>query len=223
MIRRPTQKLWPVNASRLKVGPLTEPVTADELRDHLRETSAGLSDGQADALITEARAWFEMKTGQALIEQTWTLTLDTWPIGDTAWWSGVKQGSINEMNGAAVVDIALPIGPVLDVPSIKTYDEASTETVVTVQDVFHVDTTSVPARLALKSGQSWPAATRMVNAVVIEYTAGYGADATYVPDLIKRAIKQIAGGLYSHRGDGCESVTDATTRALIGSFMKARI
>jgi len=34
---------------------------------------------------------------------------------------------------------------------------------------------------------------------------------------------QIAAGLYTHRGDGCESVTDGVTVALINSYKKARL
>jgi len=210
-------------SNRLTTAPASEPVTTHEMRTHLRETSTGLPDVEANALIATAREWFEDQIGVALINQSWTLTLDDWPLGPTEWWDGVRQGSINQMNGASNIAVGFPRWPLSSVTSVTTYDTASNATVADVSATFDIDAASQPARMALKAGQGWPSATRSVNAISIVYVAGYGADATTVPAPMKRAILQIAAGLYSNRGDGCGMAADASTTALINSYKKARL
>ena len=58
--------------------------------------------------------------------------------------------------------------------------------------------------MTLQQGATWPVALRSSAAIEIDYTAGYGVDATTVPAPIKRAIRQMAAYMYEHRGDGCE-------------------
>ena len=221
---RHTQKNWPDHANRLTTAPTVEPVTPDELRTQLRETSAGLPDVEANDLIETAREWFEEQLGVALIQQSWTLTMDDWPIGETPWWDGVVQGHINSLDqNSAIVAIGLPRWPLSSVTSVTTYADDDTSTAVVVADTFNIDTASIKGRMALKNGQSWPVASRGVNAIAIEYVAGHGATAAYVPAPMKRAVKQIAAGLYTHRGDGCEAVADGVTMALIQSYKLVRV
>ena len=86
---------------------------------------------------------------------------------------------------------------------MKVYDEASNETSVTVADTFDVDPYSIPGRMTLKAGQTWPVALRANNAIEIAFVAGY-TSAANVPATFKRAVKQLAAYNYSHRGDECD-------------------
>jgi len=59
---------------------------------------------------------------------------------------------------------------------------------------------------------------REINAIEIVYTAGFGDAATAVPPVVKRAVKQIAAYLYTHKGDDC-GADDALAAA--GSLLDA--
>jgi hypothetical protein len=218
---RPVKKVWPANANRLLTGPATEPVTPAELRLHLRESATGLPDAEAGVLIETARQFLEDQIGVALITQSWTLTMDSWPQGQSPWWEGTRQGAIGDLYSHIVSDIGPPRWPLASVTSITTYDDTDAPTEVVVANVFNVDTQSTPGRIALKNGATWPEAMRGINAISIVYVAGYG-DATYTPAPMKRAVLQIAAGLYTHRGD-CDGAMDATTKMLVNGYKKVRV
>jgi len=196
--------LYQQRGSVLVTAPATEPVTASELRTHLRTDSTELPDGEANSLIAEARSHIENETGLAFISQTWRLAIDRWPAGGEAWWDGVREMSITELyRSNSLQSVKLPRWPLASITSITTYDEASNSTSVTTANVFDVDTYRTPGRLTLKRGQTWPVALRASNAIEIVYVAGY-ANAAAVPAMMKRAVKQLAAFLYSNRGDDCD-------------------
>ena len=82
--------------------PALEPVTTVEMKAHLR-----IDDVSEDAVladyITTARETIERRTGLALINQTWLLTLDSWPDCDI---------------------VELPRSPLVSVLSIDIFDAA---------------------------------------------------------------------------------------------------
>ena len=204
MSLRESVPLYQQHGLALVTGPASEPVTASDLRSHLRTDSSELPDGEANALITDARAEIENMAGVAFITQTWRLALDRWPAGGEAWWDGVREMSILELYGSnAIRSLTLPRWPLQSITSITTYDEASNATSVTVASVFDVDLYRNPGRITLKRGQTWPTALRGSNAIEIVYVAGY-TSANSVPSPMKRAVKQLAAFLYSHRGDDCD-------------------
>jgi hypothetical protein len=201
---RPPIHLQQYRGHVLTVPPATEPVSLSEVKAQL------VIDGTADdALLTgfiaEARQEIEDVTGLALITQTWRLSLDHWPHGQGDWWDGVRQGAIADIyaNGAPAW-VQMPRYPLASIVSVTAFDEAGNGTVITVPDVFDVDTYQQPGRMALKRGQTWPIALRTINAIQIDYTAGYG-NAAAVPGPIKRAIRNMVAHMYSHRGDGCDA------------------
>ena len=183
------------------VAPLTEPVTPTELRTFLREDPAEFPDDVADLYIAQAREYLEEMTGLAFIEQTWKMTLDNWPGYVEPWWDGVRQIAISELTGGAGKAVTLPRYPLIDVTDVTVYDEGDVNTVIAVSTVFVIDTQQKPGRLGLRSGQLWPIATRDMNAIEITYEAGFGADASEVPALLRGAVLDLAGYYYSHRGE----------------------
>lgn len=205
-LRNPIQTTQ-YRGSVLVTPPSIEPITASELQKHLRANESILPADDAYELIAEARQEMEDRTGMAFINQTWRLSLDDWPNSQQQWWDGSVQSSISELYGprGLIGTISLPRYPVGSITSMTVYDEDSNATSVTVGDVFDVDTYQRPARIRLKSGQTWPVALRPTNAIEILYVAGYGPNAASVPYAIKRAIKLLAAYMFAHRGDGCDA------------------
>jgi len=204
MSLRASVPLYQFRGSVLTVAPATEPVTAAELRTHLRTDATELPDAEANALITDARTEIENMTGLAFISQSWRLSIDRWPAGGEAWWDGVREMSITELyNSNTLQSLVLPRWPLVSITSVTVYDEDSNASTVTVNDVFDVDIYQTPGRITLKRGQTWPVALRANDAIQVIYVAGY-ANAAAVPSTMKRAVKQLAAFLYSHRGDDCD-------------------
>lgn len=204
MALRQAAKLYPFRGHQLQTAPASEPVTAADLRTHLRETEAGLPAAEANSFITSARTMIEEMTGLALITQSWRLVYDRWPGTREVWWDGVRDGALNELYGAAAdVAIMLPRYPLQSVSGVSVFAEDNSETVVDVAATFYVDTYQKPGRIALQYGKTWPIAMRPTNGVQIDYVAGYGAAAPSVPEPLRQAVKVGAAMLYTNRGDGC--------------------
>jgi uncharacterized phiE125 gp8 family phage protein len=226
MSLRAAVPLYQFRGSVLTSAPASEPVTATELRTHLRTDSTELPDAEANALITDSRTEIENMTGLAFITQSWRLSLDRWPAGGEAWWDGVREMSITELYRTSTIQsVVLPRWPLASITSITTFDENSNSTSVTTANVFDVDIYQTPGRITLKRGQTWPVALRANNAIQIIYVAGY-ANAAAVPSPMKRAIKQLAAFLYSNRGDDCDpkDAYDASGAAgIIAQYKVARV
>ena len=203
-LRSPVQ-LTNARGSVIVTQPAIEPVTAAEFKAQVRDDA--LTDAEALAWVTTARAYIEEMNNLAIITQTWRLALDRWPSGREKWWDGVRQGSRTELYGpSSFSDVPLPRYPLQSITSVTTFDTGNNATAVTVSDVFNVDTYRTPGRLALRFGQTWPIALRETNAIVIDYVSGYGSAAGDVPAPIKQGILLMAASLYENRGDGCSTV-----------------
>jgi uncharacterized phiE125 gp8 family phage protein len=96
-------------------------------------------------------------------------------------------------------NILLPKSPVASVTHIKTHtdsDEASTYS----SSNYYLDNVSVPSRIVLRKGKSYPSDLRVANGIEIQYVAGYGAT-TAIPYDIKSACLEYSAYLFEHRGD----------------------
>jgi uncharacterized phiE125 gp8 family phage protein len=224
MSLRPSIPLYQHRGHVLVTPPAAEPVTAEELREHLAFDSADtamLSDYMALGLIEDARTLVEQFTGLALVNQTWRLSLDVWPAVRDAWWDGVRQMSAQELYSSATMrSLDLPRSPLVSVVSCTVFDEASNSAAVDIAGTFDIDTDSMPGRLTLRRGATWPIALRANNAIQIVYVAGYGDASENVPGPLKRAVKHLAAFLHEHRGDNCSS-DEAIARSGAGMFLNA--
>lgn len=219
MALRHTAKLFQDRGNRITTAPAVEPVTVEEMKTQLRIDGTD-EDAFLEDAITEARQEIEDLTSLALITQSWQLTIDRWPNGREPWWDGTVQAHINTLSG---VDRSLdmPRFPLQSITTVTTFDEAGNSAAVVVADTFDIDTQQLPGRLTLKSGATWPTALRDTNAIEIVYVAGYGDDAADVPAPLKRAIKNVVGYIYSHRGDDCD-VSDALA-GVMGTIDRYRV
>lgn len=162
----------------LITAPTAEPFDLDAAKSHLRVTDDG-EDTLITSLITAAREHAEAFTERAFVEQTWETYYDSFPAC-----------------------IELPLPNLISVESIKYLDTNGDEQTVTASD-YVVDDKRKPGRIFLAQNASWPSTYDQVNAVTVQFKAGYGDD-TAVPETIKAAIKLILGHLFEHREDVAE-------------------
>ena len=154
-----------------------EPVTVTQVKNHLRVTE-DLEDIIIAGLITSARKVVEQITRRALIHQTWKLFLDGFPTRDS---------------------IELPYPPLAEVVSVDYYD-ANGELQTLDPALDQTDNRSTPGEIVLSATGAWPAVeSDKVNAVQVEYIAGYGATAAAVPEPIRLAIIHLASHWFENR------------------------
>lgn len=134
-------------------------------------------DPQILAFVTAAREWVEKRLGRALITQAWRLTLDGFPAGDV---------------------LELPRPNLLTVTSI-TYVDADGATQTMSASDYVVDIASLPGRVILAYGASWPSTRGDRNGVTITFTCGYGAARSSVPAPVKAAMKLVLADLWENR------------------------
>ena len=197
---------WRYSGLRRTTDATVEPLTYSDVHD-LLQTSG--SETFISGLITTARMVAEQFMRRALITQTWTMSLDSWPSYGNDWWESFHSTQRDAHAGY----IELPYPPLSSVTSVTTYDDAGTGTAITLADYFTQDTNSEPGRLALRSGASWPTDDRTVNQVVIVYVAGYGAAGSSVPRAIRHGMLMHINWMYEHRGDEDVDMQDGLRRS----------
>jgi uncharacterized phiE125 gp8 family phage protein len=171
-------------ALRQIAPPAVEPLTLAEAKAHLRVDHT-LEDALITALIVAARGYCEQWTARAFITQTWELVIDNFPVNE----------------------IMIPLPPLQSVITIKYDDGAGVEQTLSAS-AFEVDTVSQPGWVVpVLAG--WPQSVfEGINAVRIQYVAGYPADTSSPPDLaanvpqsLKAAMLLYVGQLYDQRED----------------------
>lgn len=157
------------------VAPAVEPISLEEARTHLRVDHED-EDAFIGSLITAAREYVESHTHRQLVLATYRLGLPHWPCGDF---------------------VKLPRPILAGVTSITYVDTAgSTQTWNSAN--YSVDTDSLPGRVWLGYGLSWPDVRCGAYPITITYTAGW-ATAALVPESLKTAIKMILANWYENR------------------------
>lgn len=162
--------------SILLAGPATEPVSLAEAKAYLRVDTAD-EDDLVQTLIAAGRVHLEALTRRAMIEQTWRLSLDDWPAGN---------------------EVRLPLGPLAALVAVRVYDPDDAATTLTLSQ-FLVDVGSTPGRIVLPPGVEGEPLKRDALAIEIDYTAGYGAAATDVPDALRQAMLALVAHWFEHR------------------------
>ena len=176
-----------------------EPVSIAQVQQYTR-----ISDPDDDmwikGAITAARLMVEKTTHRQLMTKTWNLTLDCFP--------------------SATASIALPRPPLQTVDSV-TYVTSTGGTTTVDSTSLHVDTGHEPGRVAPVFNWYWPTARSQDAAVTVQYTAGYGSDASDVPQPLRQAILHLVGHWYENReavAMGNMSEVGMTFDALCGAY-----
>lgn len=166
----------------LSTPPTIEPLTLDEVRDHLRVTVSD-DDAYLDALIVAVRQAMEDDLSKALLTQTRKLRLDGWP----------KSGRIY-----------LPRPPLQSVTSIAYVDpDGATQTLsASVYQVVGARTTPDPdaptAYITPAYGQTWPSIRLVPETITVTYVCGWVARG-YIPQPIRQAMLVAIADLYEQR------------------------
>jgi len=155
---------------KIAVRPTALAVPMSEAQSSARADVAADGTSALDADIVRAirtyTAEAEMETNRLIMEQTWTLTLDTFPQSRS---------------------IKLYKPPLLAVEHVKFYDADGEQQTLDPAD-YQADLKTDPGYVVLKPGRTWPATANMVGAVEIRFRCGYGSDPAAVPDGISGFI-----------------------------------
>jgi uncharacterized phiE125 gp8 family phage protein len=175
-------------------APASEPVTVIEAKNHLRVDSDLTEDDALIAmLIGAARRYAETYCARSFITQKWRLVLDAFP-GPCL--MGAPMGVPYSLPGHAVL---LERGSVLSVDSITYQDMTSAWQAMAVGD-FVAELSGALGRITPVFGKIWPTPTLpQIGAVRVDYTAGYGVNASDVPEGIRQWILMRVGTLYENR------------------------
>jgi len=126
--------------------------------------------------------------GRALVTQTWRLTIDEFPTAE----------------------IKIPLPPLQSVTSVKYDDPDGVEQTVASTD-YYVDSASEPGWVVPVANVSWPTPLDAVNAVRIEFVAGYDPSSDSPPDLtanipfnIKAGILLLTANMFEFRQENVE-------------------
>jgi uncharacterized phiE125 gp8 family phage protein len=154
-----------------------QPVTLSEARS---QTRADCNDEDAflGLLISVATQAATDRLQRALVPTRYRLTLDSFPDA---------------------IELLMP--PISSVESVKYIDISGDQQTLDPQDYF-VDSVSEPGYLVPAAGRAWPATQDRINAVEVEYTAGYPGSAIPLP--IKQWILLAIGDMYANRERSAE-------------------
>lgn len=188
--------------TELLTAPVAEPVTVAEAKAHMRIDHTA-DDAIIPDMITAAREWVERATGLALITETWRLTLDSWP--QTA--------------------VELRPAPVQSISAVKTFgvDGASTTLANSAYELVSVGRS---ARMVRTLGSSWVNPARAAGGIEIDFTAGYGDEASDVPRMLRQALLMVLAHHYENRellDGGSASVLPAGVEALLAPFREPKL
>ncbi len=156
------------------VAPQSEPLSLDEIQEHLRIDTVDDVD-LLGIFIAMARSEVEKLTRRQLLTATWELFCDWFPS-----------------------EIRLPYPPIQSVSQIEYLDTAGVLQVLDAS-LYQTDLISEPARIRRAPNQSWPSTqAAALNSVKITYVAG-ALTADAVEPLLVLAMRLIVGDLYEHR------------------------
>jgi uncharacterized phiE125 gp8 family phage protein len=148
---------------RLITPPVNMAVTLVAARNAARANGTSL-DTEIEAQVRAFTEEAEHKTGRAIINRTYRVTLDSFPEA-----------------------IQLPASPVASVTSVKYLDLDGVEQTLDPAD-YIVDSVSEPGYIVPAVDVTWPETLERINAVNVVVVCGYGADDTTTPVAFKGYI-----------------------------------
>ena len=178
---------------RLITPPATFPVTLAEAKQHCNVNVTDY-DALLNRYIGSATTAVENWLGRALIDQTWELSLDTFPP--------------NEMR--------IPKPPLIQVVSIK-YDESDGDEITLPASAYTVDLQKRDGYGWILPDSAWPATFAGINSVRVLFRAGYlnqaSPPAMAVPDDIRHAVLLGVGDAFDTRATISIGLTVFTSKA----------
>ncbi|MGL5098106.1 MAG: head-tail connector protein [Planctomycetia bacterium] len=173
------------------VAPATEPIAADDFREHARLDDNG-DDATLTRMVKSARKRVEEMTHRAIVTQTWTATLDRWADVDPA-----DQARIDPWPFYTAVTtrrFRLSPAPIASITSLVV-DGA---TIASGNYRLSGDELTVKGDVADSTNE-------LGGGIVVTFVAGYGA-ASAAPDGLVEAILMLATEAYERRGESGEAL-----------------
>lgn len=181
-------------------APSEEPVSLEEARLQAKVESTD-DDTLVSEMIEAAREVVEDVTDFQLVSATWTWTLDRFPAGRF---------------------FVVPHPPMTAVTSIKYLDSDGVQQTWDAGS-YDTDFTSIPGRIALAHGESWPTIRGgEIDSVEVIFVAGY-ANAAAVPSHYKQAMRLIVADWYKNREDSVDFRSLPILRAAINLMSQRSI
>jgi uncharacterized phiE125 gp8 family phage protein len=170
-------------------------ITLAQAKLHLR-VDFDDDDDLINAIITVAQEYAEERLGRTLINTGWRLTVDQFSPA-----------------------IELPNPPCISVQAVSYIDSTGTERTLD-PCCYLLDSVAEPAYLVPAPGYSWPASQDRINAVWVDYSAGYGSTAANVPTPIVQWCKLAIGDMYENRNRSSDkpSVPQNFADALLDTY-----
>ncbi len=183
--------------SSLYTAPASEPVTLEEAKKQVQLEHGG-DDVFLGTLIKAAREHVEVICWRGIVTQTW---------------EAVAPCFEDRGNG-----VELPSGNLAAVASVKYIDGSGVQQTLVADTDYVVDTVSVPGRVRLAYGKSWPTHRDQWDAVRIRYSVGWAVAS--VPQPIKQALLLLISEMYEKRAP--EPVESSAVDALLRPYRLVR-
>lgn len=151
--------------------PLLLAVTREEVKDEIDRIDDDTINQKLDRYIAEATEQVEIDARRVVMSQTLRMNLDRFPCDE----------------------IEIRRSPIQSITHVKYLTGGSLATLS--PSLYEVDLTCEPARLRPVLNARWPTTDCALNAVQIEFVAGYETQAD-VPAYLKRVILAVVRGLY---------------------------
>ena len=176
------------------VAPASGVVSLSDAQEHLRVTGDD-EIALISGYVATASAYLDARDGvlgDALVTQTWRLTIDS------------------------PSEVTIPLGPVQSIVAIKYLDQSGAEQTVS-PTLYRLS----GADVELVEGEEWPEVADRSRAFWIDFVAGYGP-ATAVPATVRQAALLMIGEMYESRAMGAESPTSDAFKMLLAASRSDR-
>ena len=180
--------------ARLITPPAALAVDLALARDCLRVDGTD-QDAQIRSLILGITMQAEHLTGRAFVHQDWRVTLDAFPAA-----------------------IRLDRAPLAQVLSLRYYDTNNVLQTLHPDD-YEADAVTEPGYVVPAVGKAWPSTFSRINAVMVDYRCGYGADHTAVPENIKAYILGVLAVRFDPPPTGAQDAIDNLSGLLDASMV----
>ena len=181
--------------------PLAEPVTLLEAKAWLKIDSSD-EDELLQTLVSAARLMIEAASGQMLMDQTWRIVLDVWPV-----------------NGR----LRLPVSPLQNVVEVRVFASNGQPQMLPLS-ALSFEAGAEPPVLVVSGAVPTPG--RIHQGIEIDVLIGHGPLPADVPAPLRQAVLRLVAYWFENRGDVAGGETAALPRdimALIAPYRRVRL
>lgn len=195
-------------------APVSLPVFIDTFKNHAKANSS-VSDSLLNLYLAAATKYGEQLTRRDFINRTYKTFRDVFP--------GTQVFNLNSLANSGNVGFEIRRSKLQSVTSVKYLKDDVLTTVAS--SVFYNTFENDYSKILTLNNQAWPTdADNRLQAIEIEFVAGFGKDDTFVPECIKEAIMLHATQMLQNKGD-CDdlNVLDTVPAAAKAIYLQNRI